>query len=191
MRLIILVLGILVTPIPAMSQPASRVPTVGVLAAHSATTPINVQSRTALEQGLTELGWVPGQTIRIEYRYAGGRPENLDELARDLVRLPVDVIVARATAPIRAAKQATATIPIVMSASGVDPVQLGLVASFARPGGNVTGLTLLNQDIYIKQLELLKEVIPQLLESPCSGARTRPSPRRDRRIWRRPPVSWG
>jgi putative ABC transport system substrate-binding protein len=178
MRLIILVLGILVTPIPAMSQPASRVPTVGVLAAHSATTPINVQSRTALEQGLTELGWVPGQTIRIEYRYAGGRPENLDELARDLVRLSVDVIVARATAPIRAAKQATATIPIVMSASGVDPVQLGLVASFARPGGNITGLTLLNQDLYVKQLELLKEVIPRLSRVAVFGSPNAPLPQK-------------
>lgn len=161
-RFVILALGILVAPIPPMAQPASRVPTVGVLAGQSATTPIAVQAREAFEQGLSELDWVSGQTIRIEYRYAEGRPERLEELARDLVRLRVDVIVARATASIRAAMQATAAIPIVMSASGLDPVELGFVSSLARPGGNVTGLTTVNQDLYVKQLELLKEVIPRL-----------------------------
>ena len=83
-------------------------------------------------------------------------------MARDLVRLAVDVIVARAAAPIDAARKATTTTPIVMSAAGQDPVQAGFVANLARPGGNVTGLTLLNQDLYVKHLELLKEVVPRL-----------------------------
>ncbi len=160
--LVLLVLGILAPPGTGAAQPGAWVPAVGVLVTQSAATPIAAQGREAFEQGLADLGWTPGQTIRIEYRYAEGKPERLDGLARDLVRLRVDVIVARATASIQAAKRATPTIPIVMSATGVDPVQLGLVASLARPGGNITGLTLLNQDLYAKHLELLKEVIPRL-----------------------------
>jgi len=181
-RSIILALATAVAPLAAVGQPASRVPTVGVLVGQSATTPLAARGREAFERGLKELGWMPGQTIRIEYRYADGKPERLDELARDLARAGVDVIVARANAPIGAAKRATTTIPIVMSAAGSDPIQFGFVASLARPGGNVTGLTLLNQDLYVKHLEILKEVVPRLsrvaiLGSP--GAPLSPKGRQD------------
>jgi putative ABC transport system substrate-binding protein len=111
---------------------------------------------------LRELGWITGQNIRVEYRHAEGRRERLEPLAAELVRLPVDLIVARAHVSVRAAQKATTTIPIVMSATGSDPVDLGFVASLSRPGGNITGLTLLNQDLQLKHLELLKEVVPRL-----------------------------
>jgi putative ABC transport system substrate-binding protein len=138
------------------------VPTVGILSAAPAPDPTAARYREAFERGLKELGWTPGQNIHLEYRYAEGKPERLEGLARDLVRLGVEVIVARATTSIRAAKRMTATIPIVMSATGVDPIQSGFVASMARPGGNVTGLTLLNEELQLKQLQLLKEVVPWL-----------------------------
>lgn len=142
--------------------------------------PLAARGREAFERGLRELGCIPGQTIRIDYRYAQSSPEQLDELARDLVRLGVDVIVGRATPAIRAAKQATTTIPIVMSASGHDPVHLGFVASLARPGGNITGLTLLNQDLPAKQLQLLKEVVPRLSRVAVLGSRAFPLPPKGR-----------
>jgi putative ABC transport system substrate-binding protein len=163
--------GILLLPLVVIAQTPTRVPMVGVLSAGFATHPISVRAGEAFEQGLRELGWVPGQTLRVESRYAAGKPEQLGNLARDLVRLGVDVIVARATPSIRAAKQATATIPIVMSASGHDPVQLGFVANLARPGGNITGLTLLNQDLPAKQLQLLKELVPRLSRVAVLGNR--------------------
>jgi putative ABC transport system substrate-binding protein len=157
-----LMLALLVTPPAADAEAPARVPTVGVLSAGPAGGALAMPGREAFERGLAELGWVPGRNIRVEYRYAEGKRERLEALARDLVLLGVDVIVARATGTIQAAKQATATIPIVMSAAGFDPIQLGLVASLARPGGNVTGLTLLNQDLQVKHLELLKEAVPRL-----------------------------
>jgi putative ABC transport system substrate-binding protein len=153
---------VLLTPVCVVAQAPPRVATVGVLVPGSPTMVTADPARAALERGLKELGWAEGQNLRIVYRYAEGRPEQLDGLARQLVRLPADVIVARSTVSIRAARQATTNIPIVMSASGVDPVQAGFVASLARPGGHVTGLTLLNQDLPVKQLELLKEVVPRL-----------------------------
>ncbi len=152
----------LLTPVCVVAQAPPRVPVVGVLSASPPSSPVAAPSREAFERGLKELGWSPGQTVRIEYRYAEGGHEQLDELAREMVRLRVDVIVARATSSIRAAKQATATIPFVMSASGIDPVPAGFVSSLGRPGGNITGLTLLTQDLLVKQLELLKEVVPGL-----------------------------
>jgi putative ABC transport system substrate-binding protein len=161
----------LVVPLAAIAQGPSRVPVVGVLSVGPAKSQFAATSGAAFEQGLRDLGWVPGQTLRIENRYAAGEPDRLGGLARELVHLGVDVIVARATPSIRAAKQATATIPIVMSASGHDPVQLGLVASLARPGGNITGLTLLNQDLPAKQLQLLKEVVPRLSRVAVLGSR--------------------
>ncbi len=157
-----LVLCTFTAPGAVGAQPSLRVATVGVLAPGPRTHPYPGPSEQALEAGLKELGWTPGQTIRVEYRYAEGRPERLEELARELAHLGVDVIVARASQSIRAAQRATATIPIVMSAAGLDPVQVGFVASLARPGGNVTGLTLLNQDLYIKHLQLLKDIVPRL-----------------------------
>jgi ABC-type uncharacterized transport system substrate-binding protein len=162
LRFIILVLSILVVPVAAGAQAPARVPTVGILSASTSPGPTPSAYREAFERGLKERGWIPGQNIRLEYRYAEGGPERLEGLARDLVRLGVDVIVARATTSIRAAKRVTATVPIVMSATGQDPIQSGFIASLARPGGNVTGLTLLNQELQPKQLQLLKEVVPRL-----------------------------
>jgi putative ABC transport system substrate-binding protein len=138
------------------------VPTVGVLSPGPPTAPGAAPSRGAFEAGLKELGWTPGQTVRIDYRYADGQRERLSELAQELVRARVDLVVARSTQAIRAAKEATATIPIVMSATGLDPLQLGFVVSLARPGGNITGLTLLTDELLAKQLELLKEIVPRM-----------------------------
>jgi putative ABC transport system substrate-binding protein len=112
---------------------------------------------------LRELGYIDGQSIAIEYRYAEGKRDRLPELAAELVRLKVDIIVAAgADNAIRAAKNATKTIPIVMSGQGIDPVEAGLVESLARPGGNVTGLTNLTRELAGKRLELLKEAVPKL-----------------------------
>jgi putative ABC transport system substrate-binding protein len=130
----------------------------------------------AFEDGLKALGWIPGRTVRIEYRYAEGQPQRLDGSAREFVRLGVDVIVARATPSVRAAKRATREIPIVMAGSGHDPVQLGFVASLGRPGGNITGLTLLNQDLPVKQIELLKEAVPRLSRVAVLGSADFPLP---------------
>jgi putative tryptophan/tyrosine transport system substrate-binding protein len=113
----------------------------------------------AFREGLRELGYVEGQNLVIEARYAEGSPERLRDLAAELVRLHVDVIVAEGAAAIRAAQHATRTIPIVM-ASSADAVGAGLVASLARPGGNITGLSFLGEELPGKRLELLKETVP-------------------------------
>lgn len=178
--LIIGTLCILLMPAGGEAQPVSRVPTVGVLVPGPADSPIQARSRKAFEEGLTELGWRPGETVQIEYRYANGQAQRLNEVARELARLRVDVIVARATASIRAAMQATASIPVVMSASGYDPVQLGLVKSLARPDGNITGLTLLNQDLLRKQLEMLREAVPTLSRVAVLGSSAAPLPAKGR-----------
>jgi putative ABC transport system substrate-binding protein len=115
-----------------------------------------------LRQELSKLGWIEGKNIAIEYRFAENKgPERLTELAADLVRLKVDLIVTSGVPPALEAKKATSTIPIVM-ASALDPVALGLVASLARPGGNVTGLATLGPELNTKRLEILKDVIPKL-----------------------------
>jgi putative ABC transport system substrate-binding protein len=152
----------LVAPASVLAQTPARVPTIGVLIPGPATIPGATQSREAFEGGLKELGWVPGQTVRVEYRYADGKRERLSALAEELLGAKIDVLVARSSQAIRVAKEATTTVPIVMSASGLDPVQAGYVASLARPGGNVTGLTVLNDELPVKQLELLKEVVPRM-----------------------------
>jgi putative ABC transport system substrate-binding protein len=149
-----------VMPLVAEAQPPTRVPRVGVLSPQKSTESPTVQ-REPFEQGLRELGWVPGTSLILEYRYAEGQPEQLPERAADLVRLKVDVIVARGPQAIRAAQQATATIPIVMSAAA-DPVRAGFVTSLARPGGNTTGLALFSDDVGGKQLQILKEALPAL-----------------------------
>jgi putative tryptophan/tyrosine transport system substrate-binding protein len=113
----------------------------------------------AFRQGLRDLGYIEGKNIVVEYRYAEGNNERLPSLVAELVQLKVDVVVVVALPAIRAAKQATKTIPIVM-VTNFDPVAFGLVASLARPGGNVTGLTLLTRDLSGKRLELLNEVVP-------------------------------
>ena len=167
--------------LPVAAQTPARMPAVGVLSVGPEATTAARIGRQAFEQGLNELRWIPGRTIRLDYRYADGRQERLDELARTLAGEGLDVIVARATPAIRAMKRATTTIPIVMSAAGHDPVQLGLVASLAKPGGNITGLTLLNQELPVKQLQLLKEVVPQLSRVIVLGSRAFPMPSRGQR----------
>jgi ABC-type uncharacterized transport system substrate-binding protein len=112
-------------------------------------------------QGMRELGYIEGQNVTVDYRFAEGNSERLPELAAELVRLKPDVIVANTTSGALAAKRATTTIPIVMTNAG-DPVASGLVASLARPGGNITGLSMLNVELGGKRVELLKETIPSL-----------------------------
>ena len=143
---------------PVEAQQAAKVYRIGLLSARSSSSESNRTE--AFRQGLRELGYVEGKNIIIEYRYAEGKFERLPDLAAELVRLNVDVIVVFGVPPTRAAKQITTTIPIVM-AGGSDPVRTGLVASFARPGGNITGVSDLNVDLVTKRLELLKEVSPK------------------------------
>jgi putative ABC transport system substrate-binding protein len=149
--------------------------TVGVLLSGSAGTFITRQGNAALEQGLRDRGWIPGETIRLEYRYADGDSQRLSSLASELVKLPVDVIVGRGLAACQAAAKATTTIPVVMSAAGVDPVRLGLVASLSRPGRNVTGLSLVVSELEGKRLQLLKEVVPGLRTAGFLAASRSPS----------------
>ena len=115
----------------------------------------------AFRQELSKLGWIEGKNITIEYRFAERKTERLPELAADLVRLKVDLIVVTGTPSALAAKSATTTIPIVMTNAG-DPVGAGLVASLARPGGNVTGLSSLSTELNTKRLEILKDAVPKL-----------------------------
>jgi len=152
---------LLVAPLAGAAQQPANAPRVGVLTPQKSTEPPTLQ-REPFERGLRELGWGPGSTIIIEYRYGEGRNERLPELAAELVRLKVDVIVTRGPQATRAARQATGTIPIVMSSTS-DPVRDGFVASLARPGGNITGLSSLAQGpLEGKRLELLKETVPRL-----------------------------
>ena len=141
------------------AQQPARIPRIGILI----NTPASLQSAQveAFRQRLRELGYVEGKNILIEYRYADGKLERLPDLAADLVGLKVDVIVASAPRAVFAAKKASATIPIVFAAA-TDPVGLGLVSSLARPGGNITGLSLMAQDLDGKRLELLKEAFPKV-----------------------------
>jgi putative ABC transport system substrate-binding protein len=146
-------------PLVARAQQAGKLPTIGFL---GASTPSAWNQWTAaFVQRLRELGWTEGRTIAIEYRWAELREERLAELAAELVRLKVDVIVTSGTPQVLAAKQATSVIPIVFAAAG-DPVGNNLVASLARPGGNVTGLANLTPETGGKRLEFLREVVPGL-----------------------------
>src|SRR5262245_28150680 len=145
-------------PVAARAQQRRR-PTIGYL--HQSTAAISTQYTAAFLHRLGELGWIEGRTVAIEYRRAEGRSEPLAELAAELVRLKVDVIVASATAGVAAAKRATAVIPIVGVNMG-DPVGTGLVTSLGRPGGNVTGLSSQGPDLSGKKVELLREVVPTL-----------------------------
>jgi putative ABC transport system substrate-binding protein len=155
----------------AQAQQPSKIPRIGFLATVSLST---ISDRVeAFRQGLRELGYVEGKTIVIEYRWAEGRVDRLPDLATELVRLKVEVIVTSGPTVTRAAKEATVTIPIVMAQDG-DPVGNGFVASLARPGGNITGLSSLAPEIGGKQLELLKEVIPKLSRMAVLGTSTNP-----------------
>jgi len=162
---------LLALSVPAAAQQPTKIPRIGTLigtppSAHSA----RIE---AFRQGLRELGYVEGKNIVIEWRFADGKPDRLPALAAELVRLKVDVIVTAASPLTRAAKEATATIPIVMT-QDTDPVGNGFVASLARPGGNITGLATLAPELSGKQLELLKETIPKLSRVAVFGTSTYP-----------------
>jgi putative ABC transport system substrate-binding protein len=156
---------------PAEAQQPKKVPRIGLLAG---VYPASMSARIeALRQGLRERGYVEGKNIVIEYRYAEGKPDRLPAFAAELVRLKVDVIVTGGGPATRSAKEATSTIPIVM-ANDDDPLGSGHVASLARPGGNVTGLSTLAPELSGKQLEILKEILPRLSRVAVFGTSTRP-----------------
>jgi putative ABC transport system substrate-binding protein len=154
-------LGLLVRPRAAEAQAPARVFRIGLLGGSPPTSPEAAHVWAAFFQGLRELGYVEGRNVVIEGRWYGDNIERLPALAAELVRLPVDVIVAGAAPAPEAARRATSTIPIVLS-NHSDPVASGLVASLARPGGNVTGSSIALREVIGKQLQLLKEVVPGL-----------------------------
>jgi putative tryptophan/tyrosine transport system substrate-binding protein len=149
--------SMLAGPLTAEAQQAGKIYRIGMLETTSMT--LNAANLDAFRQGLRELGYVEGRNFMIEYRSADGRRERFPELATELVRLKVDVILTRGTPAVMAAKNATGTIPVVMAASG-DPLLSGVVAGLARPGGNVTGLSAIVVEVTGKRLQLLREVVP-------------------------------
>jgi putative ABC transport system substrate-binding protein len=149
--------GVLAVPFAARAQPAGKVYRIGILEAIPAAR--NAANLAALRKGLRDLGYIEGQNLVIEYRSADGRAERFADLASELVRLKVDLIVTRGTPAARAAKNATGTIPVVMATMG-DPH--AIVASFARPGGNITGVTTFSTELTAKRIQMLKELIPSL-----------------------------
>jgi len=156
---ILFVVVLLAVAVIAEPQQPKKVPRIGF---QSASSPSSISLRAeAFRQGLRELGYVEGKNIVIEWRYAEGKLDRLDEFAAEFARLKVDVIVTAAPSSTRAAKKATSTIPIVMAWDN-DPVANGFIASLARPGENITGLSSLAPEITGKQLELLKESVPRL-----------------------------
>ena len=146
-------------PLAARAQQPPKLPTIGFL---GQSTPV-IESRrlAAFLKRLRELGWIEGRTVAIEYRWAEGRSERAAEIAAEFVRLNVDLIFAGGTEQVLAAKKATAVIPIVFPVAA-DPVSTGIVASLARPGGNVTGLSTLSTDLAVKRLEILRDIFPGL-----------------------------
>jgi putative ABC transport system substrate-binding protein len=146
----------------AISQQPNKVYKVGRLSQGSLADPINKATLGAFQDGLRALGWIDGKNISIENRWAGAKADDARRLAAELVRLNVDVIVAVGSPMVEAAKQTTTTIPIVMSGSGADPEAAGFIASLRRPGGNITGLSMLSTELSGKRLELLKEITPTL-----------------------------
>jgi len=153
--------ALLTAPLAAVAQPTGKVHRLGYLGSTSASG-YHAQLLEAFRRGLRELGYVEGRNLTIEYRWAEGRYDQLPALAAELIRLPVDLIVTHGTPGSRAAKQATTTIPIVMAISG-DAVATGLVATLARPGGNITGSTFFFPELMAKRLELLKEALPHAI----------------------------
>jgi putative tryptophan/tyrosine transport system substrate-binding protein len=145
-------------PLPASAQTPPKIPRIGYIAGAGSTVGDHIVA--AFRQGLTQLGYVEGQTIALEVRWAEGRSDRIPELVAELVGLKMDVLMAGNSVAALAAQKATRTIPIVMVAA--DPVGLGLVASLARPGANVTGLSYFNEAIIAKRLQLLKELAPGL-----------------------------
>jgi len=156
----LLATGLLTTVFPAQAQQPGKLFRLGFL--DSSTASGNAVFLDSFRQELRKLGWIEGKNLVIEYRFAENKgSERVNALASELVRLPVDLIVASGAGPTVAAKNATATIPIVM-ASASDPVAAGLVASFARPGGNITGIASLSPELNTKRLEILKDAVPKL-----------------------------
>ena len=152
-----LMLSLLAASLAAQAQPREKIPLVGVLRPTSPTDPLTE----AFRQGLRDLGYVEGYNMRLEYRFAEGQSERLPALAAELVRLPVDVLVTDGPGAL-AAKHATNLIPIVFAVSP-NPVEEGLVASLARPGGNITGFSVMTPELAGKLLELLREIVPGIL----------------------------
>jgi putative ABC transport system substrate-binding protein len=159
--MLILALGLFAVPLATAAQQIKKMPKAGMLSIGFPPASPDWQQRSPFWQGMRELGWREGQNITIEYRWAFERYDRLADLAAELVRLKVDVLVASDTAALHAVRQATATIPIVMLYVG-DPVADGVVTSLARPGGNVTGVSCLNPELSGKLLELLKEAVPDV-----------------------------
>jgi len=157
MAVLLMVLALLASFHPAGAQGAGRMPRIGLLSIN----PAPMRQERAFLDALRGLGYVEGKNIYIEYRWAAGKLDRLPAMAEELVRLKVDVIVARATPSVQAAKNATKTIPIVMSLAA-DPLGSGFVASLARPGGNITGMSAMMPELAGKRLELLREIVPGL-----------------------------
>lgn len=158
--LMALVPGLLAAPLVVDAQPAGKLYRIGILALSSGLIP---HLNAAFLEGLRELGYVEGRNIVIERRHSDGKTDRLPDLATELIRLKVDVIVIEACgAPLNAASQKTSTIPIVVAACHDDLVASGLVASLARPGGNITGLSEVGPELAAKRLELLKKIVPKL-----------------------------
>src|SRR5712692_4473120 len=156
-----LALGLLALPLGSLAQqPTARIARIGFLGQTSASLSASVIRVEALRTGLRDLGYIEGKNLTIEFRCAEGKHERLPDPAAELVRLKVDVIVTQGTPGALAAKQATTTIPIVMPVVA-DPVATGLVASLARPGANVTGLTWFSHEVSAKRLELLRNAFPR------------------------------
>jgi putative tryptophan/tyrosine transport system substrate-binding protein len=171
---ILLTFGMVSISSSTYAQQSANIPRVGWLSLSSTVAPWAIE---AFQVGLRELGYVEGQNIAIDFRLADGKQELLPELAADLVRLPVNMMLASSTPAARAAKQATSTIPVIIVAVG-DPVGTGLVSSLARPGGNITGLATLIPELSAKRLELLKETFPNIsrvavLYNPANPAKER------------------
>jgi putative tryptophan/tyrosine transport system substrate-binding protein len=175
---ILVVVVLLALGVTAEAQQPTKVPRIGYLSNTDAAT--DSARAEGIRLALRDLGYIEGQNIAIEYRYAEGKNDRQPELAADLVRLNVDLIVVAGGDPlIRAAKNATNTIPIVMTGSGSNPVKAGLVESLARPGGNVTGRTSLTTELGGKRLELLKEAVPKLVRVAVLNDPTTPGATRE------------
>lgn len=155
-------LGLVVLPPSAVAQARAGVPRIGILFFGAAPVGASPDTEKGYLQGLRELGYVEGQNIQVERRYGQGRPDRMALLAAELVQLKVEVIVAAGPGPREAARSATRTIPIV-TVSGADPVSDGWAHSLARPGGNVTGLTVTFPELHLKRLELFKQAFPQIV----------------------------
>ena len=169
----ILALGLLAAPLQVEAQQAGKVYRIGILRSGSSSSYLYAPQHKILRQSLRELGYTEGKNLLIEYRYAESKFKRLPDLAAELLRLKVDVLViSPSPRTIRAAQRATRTVPIVMIATPVDPVKAGFIVSLARPGGNLTGLVNLGSKLHAKRLELLKETFPQISRVAIISSRT-------------------